>query len=221
MKSKLSLLFLCFQIGLFAQGLEGLWEVKVVQIGDQIRTPQAKWIRFGPNGFEGGNGLQQNGAGSYDYDSIHQELALNDSLGFADPNPPFKIYFASDTMTWNREEEGMVVKVTLARVNHLPLRPADKLIGIWKPQEASDSIHFVFIRWDHLYQIRFVDGSSEHGVWQAHSHRVEVVLIPWEPNKKPRSYEIETGPWEELHLKSKNDAALRDYILIRLDQFPN
>lgn len=186
-----------------AQSFLGRWEIIQVKLGDQIVTPQSKWFEFSEQGFFGGNGLRINGAGTYIWEEKTQSLSLSDSLGFEDRYEPFKVSWQGDTMFWHREEEGQAVEVMAIPIKQTPMRLSDKAIGIWEPA-AEDSLAYLFLRWDRIYIEQFKDGRRFSGVWQAHAHRPELIFLPWDRNKKPRSYIIETGLWEELILRPQD-----------------
>ncbi|QNR24369.1 hypothetical protein [Croceimicrobium hydrocarbonivorans] len=202
-----------------AQNILGLWQVSKVMVGDREMTPQEKWIRFSEQGFEGGNGLLQNGAGTYQWDRENLKLSMDDSLGFEDPNNAFSVEVSDSTMQWSREEEGMQVNVFLKWISDLPLRLADKLVGVWEA-DNQDSLAYVFFRWDRVYIAVSKDGKRESGLWYAHAHRPELSLHPWDKNKKSRHFKIIAGPWRILQLKATDQSGL-EWIFSRRRSFPN
>ncbi len=213
-------LYILLFIGFNSQAQEflGMWEVVSVEVGDFKNTPQAKWILFEEEGFRSGNGFLKNGAGTYTYQHKTKALKIQDSLGFEDSNGPFIVSFEGETMIWQRNEDEGLVTVRLERRSELPMRPLDRIIGIWLPEEP-DSISYVFLSWTRNYRIRFADGRTENGVWHAHAHRPELIFLPWDRSKKSRSYWIETGPWEELLLKSAADESQQHHYS-RVRSFP-
>ncbi|WP_421753856.1 hypothetical protein [Croceimicrobium sp.] len=221
-RTKLYLVVLIgFVVGpsLSAQNILGLWQVTNVQVGDKEMTPQEKWIRFSEQGFEGGNGLLQNGAGTYLWKAQEMKLSMNDSLGFVDPFDAFKVEVTDSSMQWSRQEEGMEVTVHLKRIQSLPLRMADKVVGVWQA-ESEDSLAYVFFRWDKVYTIVYKDGSRESGLWYAHAHRLELSLHPWDKNERSRHFKILAGPWKTLHLEPADRTGI-DWIFSRRRTFPD
>lgn len=200
MKTKIVIVFLFCCSAIWAQSLNGLWQVEKVELAGQMMTPQAKWIHFKDSLFEGGNGLLQNGAGSYNWNAEQSKLSLNDTLGFEDPFEAFLVSFRENAMIWERKEEGQQLKVTLVKTATKPLRPRDGAVGIWMP-EPEDSLAFLFLSWTGNYTEQYKDGRRFTGLWQAHPHREELTLVPWDRRQKPRRYKIETGPWNVLSLQ--------------------
>lgn len=204
---------------LSAQDILGLWQVTKVQVGAKEMTPQEKWIRFSEQGFEGGNGLLQNGAGTYQWDRENLKLSLDDTLGFKDPNGAFAVEVLDSIMRWTRIEEGMQVRVDLKRIQNLLLRLADKLVGVWEA-DNQDSLAYIFFRWDRVYIAVYKDGDRESGLWYAHAHRPELSLHPWDKNKESRHYVIIAGPWESLHLEARDQIG-HNWVFSRRRSFPN
>ena len=56
--------------------------------------------------------------------SVH-ENGIKDEFG------PFKVIFSKEGMTWEREEEGMNVIVSLVPIDEIPMAPVDKIQGLW------------------------------------------------------------------------------------------
>lgn len=205
-KIKITALFLALGVSLSAQSFLGSWEVVSVSVGDRSMTPQARWVIFTNQGFESGNGLLRNGAGTFNYDAFSHMLRMNDTLGLDDQFGAFDVEQNGDTMLWQRIEEGEQVSVRLVRTQDLPLRPLDQCVGLWAAEEG-DQVDLMFLSWTKNYRITFKDGSREQGVWYGHPHRAEIIFLPWDRNKESRSFKIETGLWEELHFQSTNDTA--------------
>ena len=220
---KIRILFfpLLLSLGAQAQKFLGLWEIVKVEVGSQEMTPQSKWIEFDSLGFKGGNGLLQNSAGLYTWDSESRSLSLNDTLGFEDPFEAFRVSWQGDTMIWQREEEGAAVKVICLSADVIPKRMSDAAVGIWIPRESGDSLSYLFLRWDRIYIEQYKDGRRFTGVWQAHAHRPELIFLPWDRNVKPRSYRIESGLWEELILQSNDDSSQSRQVYYRTRSIPN
>ncbi len=197
----LLILGLIMSFNLPAQKILGLWEVKRVEVGERERTPQAKWVEFSENGFIGGNGLLRNSAGTYKWDPNASSIRMVDTLGLKDPFGAFSVSWTGDTMLWERVEDEAKVRVMLVSAVDIPVRLSDKAVGIWTPK-TSDSLSYMFLRWDRLYVLQYKDGRRYSGVWQSHSHRDELVFLPWDRTRKPRTFKIEQGPWNELLLFS-------------------
>ena len=163
----------------------GLWKVDKVSVGNEERTPTARWFQFKPNGtYEGGNGGVRNGNGTYSYDTDNQELwqAIN---GEADPYGPFKIIIENETMNWTRLEDDMKVTVSLSKTNDKPLAPWDLIVGNWTIQKAegydieSDKLKSeymldperYYLGWDRRYRKFDKDNNRiETGIWHIEAH---------------------------------------------------
>lgn len=193
-------LLLLGALQLRSQSPIGSWEVVSVQVGDRSMTPQAKWIVFEEAGFFGGNGFLQNSAGTYTWNPLELELHMEDSLGFPDPFSPFKLSWVRDTMVWQREEEGQLVRVFLGAMEEKPLRPADHITGVWLAPE-SDSLAYIRFGWTQTYEFGYKEGPIQRGVWRCHPHRNEVILLPWKREEATRSYQLEIASWNDLYLK--------------------
>jgi len=221
MKIRILIFSLLLSLGAQAQKFLGLWEIAKVEVGGQEMTPQSKWIEFDSLGFKGGNGLLQNGAGLYDWDTVANTLSLNDTLGFKDLYEPFQVFWQGDTMIWRRVEDGAAVKVICLSAEVIPFRNCDAAVGVWVPSEESDSLSYLFLRWDRVYIEQYKDGRRFSGVWQAHAHRPELIFLPWDRKVKPRSYRIESGLWEELILHSNDDSSEDRQVFYRRRSFPD
>ena len=190
---KTNFLFLCLTILLMVScvkkpGMEGLWLVSKVKIGEEEMTPNARWMRFHADSTqESGNGWFQHSRGSWTLDGNNQ-LTVNNTNGLKDNNEPFSVVLSGNKMVWTRMEEGQPVEVTLERTDELPTTTADELLGLWMLEEAqgkgnyfspsSENKAYLFFRWDK----RFVIGSENgkiHGVYNVHGHKPEVELIPY------------------------------------------
>ena len=170
---------------LYSPPIVGLWMVDKVAVGDEERTPTARWFQFNADGtYEGGNGGMRNGFGSYNYDLDTEELwqAIN---GEADPYGPFKISSEGKNMTWTRLEDGMEVTVLLSKTNDKPLAPWDLIVGNWTIQKAEgydtesgklkneymlDPDRYYF-GWDRRYRKFDKDNKRiETGIWHVEAH---------------------------------------------------
>lgn len=218
MTNRILLLLLLFSMSVSAQSILGSWEVALVQADERSMTPQAKWITFETEGYFGGNGFLQNSAGIYHWDKAARTIRMEDSLGFPDPNPAFDISWSGDTMYWQREEEGMAIKVTLVPMTKKPLRPADHIIGVWATED-SESLAYIRFGWTQTYEMRYRDGRESRGVWRCHPHRNELVLLPWNREEEIQVYLLRYTTWKDLVLQVK-DADLT-WSLARQKDYPD
>ena len=212
MKKRLNyfLAFILIQFSVYTYGqkerLIGLWEIQKVEVGEQNMTPVAKWTKINTDGtYESGNGWLQNVQGQWNYDSKNRMYSASDSLGIVDEFGGFTVSFDRDKMLWEREEEGMLVKVILAPIKELPMAPADYLEGMWKLTDISDkgeSIlntfdkehkHKLFIRWDRIYINFSPEGKKLTGYWHIHGHKSEITLLPHAEGSKAESWVIEVN----------------------------
>ncbi|KAB1065979.1 hypothetical protein [Salibacter halophilus] len=209
------------------ENLTGLWEVEKVSVGEKNMTPVAKWFRINPDGkYQAGNGWLQNGKGNWSYDAESNMYTATDSLDITDEFGGFTVSFGAEKMFWEREEEGMHVKVTLMPIKELPMSPADYLKGVWDLVEItkegqsvlsdfdSKDKHKLFIRWDRVYINFSPEGERLTGYWHIHGHRPEVTLIPHVGGGKSESWKIEVDHKELLMsgLSDSNKNIKRKYI---------
>lgn len=179
-------------ISLEPSAIVGLWSVNEVTVGDQKRTPTAKWFEFFTDGtLTSGNGWLQNLSGSYNYDQDTQEM-LQASEGKVDEYGAFKIDIDHESMSWQRMEDGQPVKVSLVRAAKKPLGPWDQLVGRWSIEKAegldpetgivkteySMLPGAYFFRWDREYR-KFDENNkrTEAGIWHIHGHTGELTII--------------------------------------------
>lgn len=163
----------------------GLWKVLEVKVGNEFRTPTAKWFEFLSDGtLTSGNGWVQNMAGSYNHDLDKKEL-LQSNQGNVDEYGAFKTSIEQDRMIWQRVEDGIPVKVTLVKTLKKPLAPWDIIVGSWvidkaeglNPQTGKVSSTYMvepdryFFRWDRRYVKFDKDGKrTETGLWHIEAH---------------------------------------------------
>lgn len=206
MKTKIALALLFFGSLSQAQNLPGLWTVEEVRVGEEIMTPVAKWFRYEEDGtYSGGNGWLQNEEGTWTFDQYQQLLAPKNNYGLTDPFGPFKVSEDKGKMIWEREEEGMQVKVTLSRIQKQPKSPADWLVGMWGLQAAEkDGTHnmeaidpdrkvYYFIRWDRLVILRNAKGERKTGYWHIHGHKPEVTFLPHDNQLPAETWRVDPG----------------------------
>ncbi len=181
----------------------GFWAIEKVTVGEENMTPVAKWTRINADGsYQAGNGWLQNGQGHWQYDTEKKMYLPTDALDIADEFGGFTVSFENNKMNWEREEEGMHVKVTLVPIEKLPMSPADYLEGIWDLVEITESEqsilddfdeenkHKLFIRWDRIYINFSSEGDRLTGYWHINGHRPEITLLPHQESEKPESWKI-------------------------------
>ena len=97
----------------------------------------------------------------------------------ADEYGPFMATIKGDQVTWEREEEGQAVKVSLSKTDAIPLAPWDKMVGSWQV-ESKEALPYnmesIFVRWDRRFVIRTAEGRKT-GVWHIDGHRPILRLI--------------------------------------------
>ncbi len=182
----------------------GLWEVKEVTIGEETMTPVAKWTRLKDDGtYQSGNGWLQNAQGTWEYDASASTFSATDTLDMGDDFGAFSVSFEGNNMIWERQEEGMTVRVTLSPTDKLPMAPADYLEGVWKLVQASGEEsqeltqveasrqHRLFFRWDRIYIHFSPTGERTSGYWHIDSHQPRLTLLSHDPNQTPQSWSIE------------------------------
>lgn len=182
----------------------GLWEAVNVNVGENNMTPVAKWFELKQDGsFNSGNGWLRNSAGSWEYDAETNTFSAYDSLGIDDPAGSFTVSFDKEHMYWEREEEGMNVKVTLKAIQELPKSPADYLRGIWDLEQINDgeeSIadafdpedkHYLFFRWDRILIDNTAEGERKTAYWHINGHKAEITILPHQEEANPESWRIE------------------------------
>lgn len=214
--------------------ITGLWHITHVQAGGQEMTPVAKWTRISADGtFESGNGWLKSSEGTWLFNEADQMFSPIETNGLDDPYGAFSVLVEGDEMTWRRNEEGLEVVVSLARINDLPKAPADNVQGLWDlsdVQEKGESVmnmvdpdnqHYLFIRWDRIFVERTPDGNRQTGYWHMNGHRPELTLMSHIPGTDPQSWMVEITDDNELLMTGISDSN-RELVRIysRLDRFP-
>jgi len=209
--------------------LIGLWGVDLVTVGDEQLTPTAKWFEFSADGTQtAGNGWVQNGKGLWRYDAAASTLLTLDESGQTDEYGAFKITIEQASMTWERIEDGMTVKVNLTRIDKKPLAPWDKITGRWEAYRNeihhlnSNQIDFsdlepysFYFGWDRRYRKFDASGKRvETGIWHIEPHSPWLWLIPDDGSEK-RGQEILFNE-KEMTLISK-EGQLKDKTFFRRD----
>lgn len=235
MKTSLSLfvalLFTVFYVS--AQSIAGFWEVSKVQVGGQTMTPVSKWTKINKDGtYQSGNGWLQNAEGTWTYDKLKKLFTPSETNGIKDEFGPFTVELNDDTMTWLREEEGMIVTVSLKKITKKPKATADLLVGLWDLTAVSkdgtatletfdpDNMYYIFIRWDRLYMERTTEGTRTSGYWHIHGHKPEVTLLSHDKNKQAETWHVEVAE-KELKMTGISDSNKGvEMTFIRLNEFP-
>lgn len=196
----------CFCLFIFlnsaaqTSSLVGFWEMTSVSMGTESMTPIAKWITLKKDhSYTSGNGWIQNSAGSWKFDKETHILTSIDSLGISEDFAGFKVSFEGKNMIWERQENGMLVKVTLKPITEKPMAPADYLVGLWKLQnndQSPEDYNRIFIRWDRIYN-EYVDQKKKtSGYWHINAHKPEVTFLPHQEGKMPETWRISVNKTE-------------------------
>ena len=164
-----------------------LWVVENVTVGNEQRTPTAKWFDFKENGLlMGGNGGITNLRGSWTFDQENKQLYQQDGDRI-DPFGPFEVLLtANETMmTWRRLEDGVEVTVRLKKASKKPLAPWDLIVGNWRNEKAEGldletkevksyyqmEPNSYYFGWDRRYRKYDKDGNRvETGIWHIEAH---------------------------------------------------
>lgn len=233
--SKILLLLTCMSLPWMMKGTEldpeGLWVITSVTAGDQIMTPNGRWIRFNAdNTQESGNGWVQHSVGTWQYDEEQYTLTIVNENGLKDPNGAFKVSTKGEQMIWTRMEDGMKIHVTLERADKLPMTYGDGLLGVWlltassgegqyfNELEAFPDEQYLFFRWDR----KFVIGNGEErmmGVYNVHGHKPQLEMIPYADLHDRDSWRFETiGDTLRIKQMGMDDKITRTFI--RTHTFP-
>ena len=178
----------------------GLWEVMKVSAGDQSMTPVARWSEILPDGtYRSGNGWLRSASGVWKYNSEDAEIEFIEKTSLIDEAGSFKITTNAETMTWQRQEQGMEVNVLLKRVEDFPMSTADKTTGLWavtghEKEESisetdSEDIRTIFLRWDRIYVENSKSGQKT-GFWHMHAKRPSLTLIPHGDNSEQEYWSV-------------------------------
>ncbi|MEO1516278.1 MAG: hypothetical protein AAFV95_14745 [Bacteroidota bacterium] len=211
-------------------GLEGLWIVQKVRMGEQEVTPNARWTRFhGDFSQQSGNGWFQHSYGSWTFEEESRELSIVNVNGLTDSNGPFQVQLEGDRMTWTREEEGQQIVVSLERATELPATYGDQVMGLWKLENAvgthapfdssQQQTNSLFLRWDKRFDIRSA-GGRVRGVYNVHGHKPEIEFIPY-GDKWERSFWKIDFSQDRLSLELLNGEEVVKREFVRVYEFPN
>lgn len=172
------------------KSIYGIWEVSSVSMGDQSMTPIAKWFNIKADGSStSGNGWLQNSKGTYRYDESSMTYLPINEFGVKDSYGAFTIKeLTEDLMVWTHEEDGALITVQLKKVIEIPKGPADKLVGLWKPENNEQNT--LRIRWDRIY-VEMKNEKRSTGYWHIHGHKPEVTFLPHSKDSEPETWKIE------------------------------
>lgn len=167
-------------------------------------TPVAKWTKINDDGsFQSGNGWLQNAIGTWTYDAVSHTFSPEETNGIKDEFGPFTVSFENESMIWKRMEEGAEVTVELQRIEEMPMATADRIKGLWDFSALTENgnditsafdpngQHYLFLRWDRIYQVRNPQGERESGYWHINGHRPEITLLSHTQGKEPQSWRVE------------------------------
>lgn len=229
----MALLFFSFVVQ--AQELIGFWGVKEVKVGDEIMTPVAKWFKINKDGtIQSGNGWLQNSAGTWTYNKKSRQFTPKETqgTGVEDGAGAFTVSFKEEEMTWEREEEGTQVVVSLYKITQLPMGPADQLAGLWdlikatkEGQETTSSFdpdnrHYLLIRSDRVFRERTAQNKLEYGLWHINGHRPEITFIRNDKTKEDEKWRI-SFQGSALTMVGISDANKGvEMVYSRIHQFP-
>lgn len=210
--------------------IEGLWIIKSVVVGDEVMTPNARWMKFNSDFTQqSGNGWFQHSIGTWNFNQNSQELSIENTNGLIDQSEAFKVSFDANNMIWKRIEEGQNVKVTLEKTNELPKTYGDKLLGLWKLEkskgngiffdESIENNEYLFLRWDKRFLINSSNGRIR-GVYNVNGHKPEIEFIPYNDKIKRSFWKVEYND-EQISLKLLNSDSLVVKSFVRIHEFPN
>lgn len=192
-----SCLFVFLNVEAQNTSLVGFWEMTSVSMGSQSMTPVAKWIKFKKDhSYTSGNGWLQNSKGSWTFNQKTNILTSLDSLGISEDFAGFKVSFEKKNMIWEREENGMLVRVTLKPITEKPMATADYLVGLWKLQDdeqSEEDYNRIFIRWDRIFNEYYNNEKKGSGYWHINGHRPEVTFLPHQEGELPESWRVEVN----------------------------
>lgn len=228
------ILFLFAAASLTAQPVTGFWGITKVEVGDREMTPVARWTRIETDGtYRSGNGWQQNSVGNWSFDEEAGLFHPVEKDWIVDDFGPFTVVFeGKDAMRWSRTEDGMEVKVTLNRIEELPMSVADRLKGLWDLDSASregadittrfdpEDKYYLLIRWDRVYIERSADGERTSGIWHMDSHRPHLSLLSHVEGVDARNWRASVSG-DELRLTAMSDADKGiELVFRRINRFP-
>ncbi|NNE27754.1 MAG: hypothetical protein HKN09_12990 [Saprospiraceae bacterium] len=230
MKFSLSIILLIILSSCSEQGMEGLWSIQSVSVGDMSMTPNSKWIALAPDNTQvSGNGYLRHSSGSWLYNPADSTLSIEDINGIEEDYGPFKVDYQLNNMTWTRAEDGNFVTVNLVRVNDIPPAATDSLIGLWDLTKAirngrdvtmeldTANNAFVHFRWDRNFRQSSFDSSEDFGVYHPHGHRPTLNLIS---AGSTVSYGYDFSD-DDLILSQTNPGDTLAFVFTRTNKYPD
>lgn len=168
----------------------GLWVVEEVKVGEEIMTPNARWMRFNKDSTQqSGNGWLQHSIGIYSYNNTHKELRITNTNGYKDTYEPFKVKLQDEKMLWSRTEDSVNVTIVLKKTKKLPQSDGNKLLGVWslvKITENGQDVtqlyneeqkNYLYMRWDGKFIVNNSTAGKTRGIYNVHAHKPQVELI--------------------------------------------
>ena len=220
MKTNLLILAIIFILNISKSGAQeiiGFWEIKNVMVGEKDMTPVAKWTKINKDQtYQSGNDWLQHSRGKWIYDIKTKQFLPKEKFGIEDEYDAFTVSFLDGSMIWERVEDGMVVVVSLEKIEELPMSKADELIGLWDLNKAikeeevityssdPDDMFYIFIRWDRVYVQRSSQAERSTGCWHIHGHRPEITLISHKEKTDNEKWRVEVND-SELRLFGISD----------------
>ena len=214
------------------QGLNGLWMVDKVEVGEESMTPVRRWMEFRADKTQrSGNGWRQHSIGTWEFDSENKTLAVVNTNGYEDNNGPFSVQLEKDKMYWTRSEEGQPIKVSLSRIDELPASPGDQLLGVWDLTEVkvNDTLataeydpnekRYFFIRWDRNFNIHHSPEGRLSGSYRVMGHRSEIELSLFGSDCKREYWDFEVDD-KTLTLISRGEGSPIVKSYQRIHHFP-
>lgn len=214
--------------------VEGLWVVKAVTVGNQDKTPVAKWFRFSAGKYTSGNGWQQHTVGSYHYEKNSSALLLRADNEPSDPFGEFVVASTGNTMTWTRQEEGEVVSVTLEAAKEIPPSITDQVKGLWDLVLAMrlnkvitleidpHGSQYLFIRWDRVFVKSISQKQQIRGYWFMNGHKPELKFINESSNQQSETWNVAFDKGRNMVLTGASESVKGITLMYaRKIQFPD
>ena len=208
--------------------IDGLWIVKEVKMGENSKTPIARWMRFNSDSSQtSGNGWLQHSIGTWKINTKN-EISVTNANGLLDEFGPFKVRFNKGKMIWNRFEEGHPVEVHLERIQNIPTSNANKLYGLWKidsiiegEKNITDDLNpdknaMLFLRWDNTYELRNYPKGKKYGIFKTHAHREQLDMVSYSKVPEFQFFKYEIINNNLILSSTSNDKEIR---LTRIHQF--
>jgi len=195
----------------------GLWTVEEVKVGEEKRTPVAKWFQFdADHSLAGGNGGVRNMRGTYKLDLTERTVLFHNATGKEDEYGPFTYSIAGENMQFQRKEDGQQVTVVLQRASNIPEAPWDEIVGFWNLKEgrAPGNMQSISIRWDRRFVIHTPDGRKT-GVWHIDGHRPILRLISDAGDAEDSQWNFEFPEKDQLEWKRKVENKEETLLLLK------